>query len=276
MNAAFKDHFSHGSPGYARARPEYPESLFDFLASRPAARGAAWDCGTGTGQAARSLAARFRTVVATDASASQTAMAERETRARAPGPSPRSSPPDPGPRILYAAAPAERAPIRDSGIDLITVAQALHWFDFQAFFAEARRVLRPGGVLAVWCYGHCKVTPEVDAVYARFYRDIVGPYWPPERSHIEDGYASIPFPSAFAPLPCPAFAMEAHWDLEEFLAYLDTWSAVKYHRQAKGEDPIALVRGEMERAWGDARQPRPIAWPLTLKAGRFDEGSGMV
>jgi SAM-dependent methyltransferase len=251
---AFKDHFSHGSAGYARARPEYPEALFDFLSGLPAARDTAWDCGTGTGQAARSLSSRFRAVVATDASASQSAMAAKESDAR----------------ILYAAAPAERAPFRDSSIDLITVAQALHWFDFPAFFAEARRVLRPGGILAAWCYGNCNVTPAVDAVYARFYAETVGPYWPPERAHIEDGYAAIPFP--FVPLPCPGFAMEARWDLEEFLAYLETWSAVKYYRKDKGGDPVALVRGDMERAWGGGGERKLITWPLTLKAGRFPDG----
>ena len=265
--AAFKDHFSHGSADYARGRPEYPEALFDFLAGLPAARDTAWDCGTGTGQAARSLSSRFRTVAATDASASQAAMAQRETRARESSPSSPAARPD---RILYAAAPAERVPLRDASIDLITVAQALHWFDFPAFFAEARRVLRPGGALAAWCYGHCRVTPAVDSAYARFYGEIVGPYWPPERAHIEDGYASIPFP--FALLPCPAFAIEAHWNLEEYLAYLETWSAVKYYRKDKGGDPIALVRAEMERAWGGAGERRLITWPLSLKAGRFPDG----
>ncbi len=249
MNASgFKDHFSGHSGGYARARPVYPEVLFDHLASLPSGRAAVWDCGTGTGQAARSLAKRFRAVIATDASANQAGKA-----ARAPG-------------IVYAAAPAERAPLRDAGMDLITVAQALHWFDFPAFFAEVRRVARPGGVFAAWCYGNCTVTQEIDRVYAELYEGIVGGFWPPERAHVEDGYASIPMP--FEPIPCPAFVMEADWDMEEFLAYLDTWSAVQYYRKAKGEDPVGLVRGEMARAWGDPGATRRIAWPLTLKVGR--------
>jgi SAM-dependent methyltransferase len=249
--AGFKDHFSGHSSGYAHARPVYPEALFDHLASLAPARGLVWDCGTGTGQAARSLAARFRTVIATDASANQVAKADRGGNLK---------------NLLYAAAPAERAPLRDGCADLITVAQALHWFDFPAFFAEARRVAGPEGIFAAWCYGNCRITPEVDRAYGRLYEGIVGPYWPPERAHIEDGYASIPIP--FSPIPGPAFAIEARWDLEEFFAYLDTWSSVQYYRKAKGHDPLALVRDEMQTAWGDTRERRLITWPLTLKAGR--------
>jgi SAM-dependent methyltransferase len=248
--AGFKDHFSGHSAGYARARPLYPDALFDHLAAIAPARGTAWDCGAGSGQASQALASRFRTVIATDASASQLAKARRT------------------PGVLFAAATAERAPIRDASVDLIAVAQALHWFDFAACFAEARRAARPGGVFAAWCYGNCRVTPAIDLAYDRLYSALVGPYWPPERAHIEDGYSSIPFP--FPPIPGPAFAMEAQWDMEEFLAYLETWSAVQYFRKAKGEDPIALIRPELERAWGDPAQARRIVWPLTLKAGRVE------
>ncbi|MDB5047278.1 MAG: SAM-dependent methyltransferase [Fibrobacteres bacterium] len=253
--AGFKDHFSGHSGGYARARPVYPESLFTWLAGLPRGREAAWDCGTGTGQAARSLASRFRKVIATDASANQVAKADRTANAS-----------EGGGMLLYAAALAERAPLRNGSVDLITVAQALHWFDFPAFFAEAARVAKPGAVFAAWCYGNSRITPEVDAVYARLYKDIVGPYWPPERAHVEDGYAGIPMP--FAPIAGPAFAIEARWDMEEFIAYLDTWSAVQYYRKDKGADPIALVREEMARAWGNPAEQRLITWPLAVKAGR--------
>jgi SAM-dependent methyltransferase len=248
--SGFKDHFSGHSRDYARARPGYPESLFDHIASLASARDAAWDCGTGTGQAARSLASRFRAVIATDASANQVSKAAR------------------GDRILYAAAAAERAPLRNASVDLVSVAQALHWFDFPSFFGEVRRVARPGAVFAAWCYGNCHVSPEVDGICRELYDGIVGAYWPPERVHVEDGYASIPMP--FRPLASPPFSIEVRWDLEGYLAYLETWSSVRYYRKAKGEDPLALVRDGMARAWGDPAEPRTVAWPLSLKLGRID------
>lgn len=247
--AGFKDHFSGHAAGYARARPGYPASLFAFLAAAAPSRARAWDCGAGSGQAARSLAAHFDAVVATDASAAQVAKA------------------GPAPRLLYAAAAAERAPLRDASVDLVTVAQALHWFDLPAFFAEAARVGRPGALLAAWCYGNNRVTPEVDRAWLRFYRDVVGPYWPPERLLVEEGYRSIAFP--FAALPAPAFAMEADWDLAEFLDYLGTWSGSQYYRKARGSDPLDEIRAEMAAAWGDAGSKRRIVWPLTLKLMRL-------
>jgi SAM-dependent methyltransferase len=265
FEGGFKDHFSGHSSGYARARPVYPEALFAWLAGLPAARETAWDCGTGTGQAARPLTAHFRRVIATDASLNQASRGRAgESPAGEGGQAEKTGFPE---RLLYAAAPAERAPLRDRSVDLITVAQALHWFHFPAFFAEAARVAKPGAVFAAWSYSNCHVTQGIDAVYARLYEGIVGPYWPPERTHVEDGYARIPMP--FAPITAPAFAMEARWDMEGFLAYLDTWSAVKYYRQTVGGDPIAMVREDMARAWGDPALKRVITWPLALKTGRM-------
>lgn len=247
----FKDHFSRLSSGYARHRPLYPETLFAFLATLPAARGTAWDCGTGSGQAALALSSAFAATVATDASRSQVARARR------------------GPGILYAAAAAEKAPLRNGSIDLVTVAQALHWFDFGRFFAEVERVARPGAALAAWAYGNCRVSPAVDAVYDRLYRDILGDYWPPERSHIEDGYRSIPFP--FPPIPAPAFVMKTEWDLEAFLAYLGTWSGVQKYREARGADPLALIRPAMAEAWEELARVRTVSWPLILHASRVGD-----
>jgi SAM-dependent methyltransferase len=246
---AFKDHFSGHSAGYARSRPTYPEALFGYLASLPSRPGTAWECGAGSGQASVPLAACFEAVIATDASASQAAKGRR------------------APRLLYAAAAAERAPLRDGSVDLVAVAQALHWFDLPAFCAEAARVAQPGAVLAAWCYGNCTVTPEFDRAYARLYGDIVGAYWPPERAHVEDGYRSLDLP--FPALPARDFAMEADWDLDGLMDYFGTWSAVQYYRKAKGEDPLALVREEMAKAWGDPGARRRVRWPLSIRLARL-------
>ena len=249
---AFKDHFSGHASIYARARPGYPEELFDFLATLPARRDAAWDNGTGSGQAAVPLSRRFAKVVATDASASQVLVAGRGAER--------------GPRLLYAAAAAERAPLRDASVDLITVAQALHWFDFPAFFTEVSRVARPGAALAAWAYGNCRVTQEVDAAYDRLYGEILGRYWPPERLHIEQGYRTIPVP--FPVLPAPAFDMTVEWDLAAFIAYLETWSAVQRYRKQLDRDPLESVRASLERAWGDPGTARMVTWPLTLMTAK--------
>lgn len=247
--APFKDHFSGHASTYARARPGYPDALFDFLAGLPARRDAAWDSGTGSGQAAAPLSGRFRAVVATDASPAQVLRARR------------------GPGILYAAAAAERAPLRDSSVDLVTVSQALHWFDFAAFFSEAARVARPGAAFAAWAYGNCRVSPEVDAAYDHLYGGVLGPFWPPERVHIEQGYRTIPVP--FPPLPAPAFSMEARWDLAAFLAYLDSWSSAQRYRRKLGKDPFEAVRPALEDAWGDPASERAVRWPLILVAARI-------
>lgn len=245
----FQDHFSGHSGAYARARPGYPPELFAFVASLPAERRVAWDCGTGSGQAARPLSDWFSAVFASDASAAQAAKAKR------------------APKVHYAVAAAERPPLRERSVDLVTVAQALHWFDFAAFFPAVWRVARPGAAFAAWCYGNCQVTPEVDAVYARLYGDIVGPYWPRERVHVEQGYRSIPMP--FPPLAAPAFAMEARWNLAGYLAYLDTWSATQAYLRATGRHPFDLVRADFERAWGDPATVKKISFPLSLLAGRI-------
>ncbi len=176
MTSGFADYFSITAPNYARFRPRYPDALFDLLTSLVPDRNCAWDCATGSGQAAGPLCVRFDHVLASDASRSQLAHA--------------SVPPT----VDLFVARAEYVPLRDACADLITVAQALHWFDLEAFFAEAARILKPGGILAAWTYKLGAVTDPVDAVMRAFYRDLIGPYWPPERRFIDDAYASISFP----------------------------------------------------------------------------------
>jgi SAM-dependent methyltransferase len=245
---AFKDHFSGHAAAYAAFRPRYPETLFDFVAGLPAGRRLAWDCATGNGQAALGLAAHFQRVIATDASAAQIAEAE------------------PHPRIEYRVAPAEGSGLPDGSVDLVTVAQALHWFDFDRFYAEVRRVLAPGGILAVWSYNLVRIEPALDRLLDHFSTAVVGSYWPPERRWVDEDYRTIPFP--FVELPTRLFALEETWDLPRLLAYLRTWSSVTRCRQATGGDPVAEVAPRLAAAWGDPTAARTVRWPLALRAGR--------
>ena len=243
---AFKDHFSGHADLYARYRPDYPPELYAWLAEIAPARGRAWDCATGSGQAAVALAQHFAEVVATDAS-------EKQIRSAFPHP-----------RVTYRTASAEESGIESGTVDLVTVAQALHWFDIPRFFAECERVLKPGGVLAVWAYAVFRATPEIDAVVDHLYRDIVGPYWPPDRAMIEQGYAGVEMP--FERVDAPPFFMRKEWTAEDVLGYLGTWSATRGYIAVHGRDPIAQVRDDLRRAWGDA--PRLVKWPLVLLVSR--------
>src|SRR5688500_8320225 len=174
----FKDYFSASAAEYAAFRPRYPEALFEFVASLPARRRTAWDCATGNGQAAIPLAKRFDRVIATDASAEQIAHAER------------------GARVGYRVALADASGIEAGSVDLVTVAQALHWLPLDAFFAEVRRVLAPGGALAIWCYARLSIAPDIDQVIERYYAGTLAPYWSPERALVDQGYRTIAMPIA--------------------------------------------------------------------------------
>lgn len=243
---AFQDHFSTRAELYARARPTYPAALFTDLAVLAPATGSVWDCGTGNGQAAVGLAACFGRVIATDPSTAQLAQAERH------------------PRVEYRVASEAASGLPAASVDLVTAAQAAHWFDQARFHAEVRRVLRPGGMLAIWCYSLCEVAPGIDRTLSRFYRETVGPYWPAGRAHVEDGYRSLSFP--FEEAPFPVHVMERQWSLEEFGAYLGSWSAVERFQRANGSDPVAPLLTALAPAWG--ADPRRVRWPLTGRLGR--------
>lgn len=246
--SGFKDHFSKQAGAYAQARPTYPAALFDAISAQCAGHALAWDAGCGNGQAAGEWARRFDAVFASDPSAAQVANAS------------------PHPRVRYAVEPAEQCSLTDASADLVAVAQALHWFDFPRFFAQARRVLRPGGVFAAWSYGLMRIDPAVDAVVHAFEHGTVGTYWPPERRHVDAGYTTIDFP--FEAIALPAFAMTLDWNAEQALAYLGTWSAVQRHDAATGSDSIAALRPRLLEAWGDADRVRRVDWPLVVFAGR--------
>ena len=243
---AFKDHFSGQSAAYQRYRPDYPPALFGWLAGQAPGRRLAIDVGTGNGQAAVALAAHFDAVIGAEPSAAQLAQARAH------------------PRVTYRREPAESLSAASASADLVTVAQAAHWFDWPRFTAEAARALRPGGVLAIWSYGNCEVTPAIDGLLADFFRDVVGPYWPRERRHVEEDYRALALP--FPQIDAPDFAMQTCWEVAAMFGYLDTWSAVRRCRARTGRDPLALVAGPLRDAWGAG--PRQMTWPLTLKAGR--------
>ena len=208
----------------------------------------AWDCATGSGQAALGLAPHFRRVVATDASAEQV----------------RHAGPHPG--IDYLVAPAEASGLADRSVDLVTVAQAAHWLDLPRFYAEVARVLKPEGVVALWGYGRMVLPGEMDAPFRRFYGETVGPYWPPERALIDDAYRSLDFP--FAEIRAQAFHIEVEWTLPRLLDYLSTWSAVKRYQAEQKRDPLPALMAELEPLWGDATGMRKLQWPLFLRVGR--------
>lgn len=242
---SFKDHFSGHAAAYASARPNYPPSLFDFLADNCAARDCAWDCATGNGQAALELAVRYRRVVATDASAMQIAAAP------------------PHERLEYRVATAENSGLETASIDLVTVAQALHWFDLDRFFNEVSRVVKPGGMLAVWCYGLCQVTATIDRIVFDYYESLAT-WWPPERRLVERGYSDITLP--FALVECPQFTMQQDWSADDMLSYLSTWSATRRCSADTGSEPVAAIAAGLRAAWGPAL--RAVNWPLFLKVGR--------
>jgi SAM-dependent methyltransferase len=243
------DRFGTVARGYAQVRPTYPKALFDWLGTIVPSQDVAWDCATGTGQAARGLAAHFERVIATDASAGQVA-----------GASPLEG-------VEYRVARAEDSGLAGGTADVITVAQALHWLDIERFYAECVRVLKPGGVLAVWTYGPPRAAgADVDALIQHYYFDLVGPHWPAERALVDSGYRGIGLP--FPEIETPALAMTADWSLDQLLGYLGTWSATMSCIAHSGRDPIAEMREPLSAAWGARGGKQRILWPLTLLAGR--------
>jgi SAM-dependent methyltransferase len=244
---AFKDHFSKQAAGYAKFRPRYPQNLFKYLGSIAPGRQLAWDCATGNGQAALGLAAVFARVIATDASAKQIANARSHLK------------------VEYRVAPAENSGIESATIDLITVAQALHWFDLDQFYCEVGRVLKPKGVLAASAYNLLHIETGIDEVVNRYYHDVVGPFWPPERKLVEQ-FGDLPFP--FHEITPPKFEMTAHWNLDHLLGYLRTWSSTQRFIAAKGDDPSEQIIHDLHGAWGNAGQTRTVTWPLIVRIGR--------
>jgi ubiquinone/menaquinone biosynthesis C-methylase UbiE len=249
LTPTFSDHFSKVAARYADFRPHYPAALFDYLATLVPKDSTVWDCACGNGQASSDLAARFLKVFATDGSRDQIASAA------------------PRPNLEYRVALAEQSGLPNHSVQLLTIAQALHWFDLPRFYSEARRVVAPGGVIAAWAYGIDEVEGDaVNQIVQDFYFNIVGPYWPPQRKIVEDGYRSISFP--FDEIAPPSFRMQTLWDLQQLLGYFSTWSATNRLIKSTGKNPLPPLAAVLEKVWIDPTSPKTVTWPLSLRIGR--------
>ena len=251
---AFRDLFSRAAAEYAAHRPRYPRRLFAELATRAPRTELAWDCATGNGQAALGLAEHFRRVIATDASAAQIASALEHDR------------------VAYRVALAEASDLPSSVVDLVTVAQAAHWLDRDAFYREARRVLVPGGVIAIWCYSLLEIDERVDALVRTFYEETVGPFWLQDRRLVDVGYRTLDFP--FDEFELPPLTIEQDLTLDQLAGYLRTWSATQRYAEARGEDPVAPLIAAIAASWGNRAAARRARWPLSIRAGYRDRRAG--
>lgn len=245
---SFIDLFSERPALYASAQPRYPDSLFRLIAEQAPARQTVWDCGTGNGQAAVSLAGHFAKVEASDASAAQIEHAL------------------PHARVRYSVQAAEQTGYPEAAFDAVCVAQALHWFDFPRFFAEVGRVLRPGGLFIAWGYNWSTVTPEFDAVLDDTVKQAIREDWAPQNRLLWNGYREVPMP--FTPLALPAQRIELHWTLWQVLAYVHTWSATQRCIAREGDGFLRRAEPALRAAWGDPDAARELSMPLELLAGR--------
>ena len=244
------DHFSPLAEQYASFRPSYPDELFDWLASVAPQRDFAWDCGAGSGQATAALASRFKQVLGTDISNAQLASAPSL------------------PNVEYRITPAEISGLPEHSADLVTVAQALHWFDLPAFYTEVRRALKPQGVLAAWGYNRLIIDhPELQKIIDYFYLETVGTYWPAEREHVENDYLHLPFP--FDRLLAPRFSLHKEWPREHLLGYLRSWSAVGRFQAANSFDPVDALEEKIRPHWPEGKSYW-IEWPMFMHAGRVE------
>ena len=242
-----KDNFSKQAHLYAKFRPGYPVELYDFLFSLVTEKRAAWDCGTGNGQVALQLSEYFDDVYATDISSSQIANAVSKEN------------------IHYSKVSAEETFFIKDMFDLVTVGQAIHWFDFEKFYKEVNRALKPGGCIAVFGYGLLKIDKETDAIITDFYKNITGPYWDAERKYVDENYETIPFP--FEEIKAPALCSKYDWELDAVAGFLNTWSAVQHYIKANNENPVNALIEKLKRQWGN-NVKKEVSFPVFIRAGR--------
>lgn len=244
-----KDNFSKQAALYAKYRPAYPPALFDFILKHVSGRALAWDCATGNGQTAKELAKYFEKIFATDISAKQIEKAAQH------------------PSIIYSIQPAEQTGFADNSFDLITVSQALHWFRFNDFYKETKRVAKPGAVFAAWCYPLLFISPETDRLIISFYRETTGPYWDAERKYVDEKYQTIPFP--FKEIKSPVFTMEYEWTINELEGYFNTWSALQKFIEVNDYNPVPQLIEQLRPFW--KKEKMKIRFPLYLRFGIIEK-----
>ena len=244
----FEDHFSELAETYSKYRPSYPSELFEYLSKICNDHKQAWDCGTGNGQAAVSLTEFFNSVFATDASKEQLEQAPKH------------------PKIIFKNEPAEKVSLDDNSTDLVTVAAAVHWFNYEKFYSEVKRVLKSDGIIAVWGYHLFKITPEIDKLLKKYYSEILEGYWPEQFHYVDTRYTDLPFP--FDELTPPEFKMITKWDLDQVAGFLSSWSGTKIYHQKTGRHPLNEVWDDLTNVWGDEKIKRKIHWPLHMRVGK--------
>lgn len=249
MPRGFIDNFSTQSKEYSFSRPTYPESLFEFLSIITPQKILAWDCATGNGQAALGLCKYFKKVIASDASKNQIQHGfQREN-------------------IDYKLFTAENAELDNDSVDIVTVAQALHWFDFDKFYHNVRRVGKKDGIIAVWSYDMHKINPQIDRITGKLNVDgeILGDYWAKETKYVKEKYRTIPFP--FKGISVPAFKTTLYWNLHQLWNYMQTWSSVKKYYTENKSNPLDLVKSEMRNLWGNELDKKQVTWDINIRAG---------
>lgn len=242
------DNFSTKSDLYAKYRPSYPAELFEFINSLVANKERAWDCGTGTGLLASELAKTFKEVYATDISQSQLDNAVRADN------------------IFYSLQPSEKTNFKNNQFDVITVAQAIHWFDFDKFYDEVRRVAKKDSILCVAGYAIIRISDEIDNLIDEFFHKVLGQYWDKERKYLDEHYRYIPFP--FEEIQTPEYENKLKWTMEHFIGYLNTWSAVRHFIKDKGFNPVDDLIPEISKNWGD-KDEKDVRFPILLRIGRI-------
>jgi ubiquinone/menaquinone biosynthesis C-methylase UbiE len=245
-----KDIFSRQSKHYAQFRPHYPQEVFDYLIKLTPGHDAAWDVATGNGQVALSLSPYFRKVMATDISEKQLEQAYQ------------------APNIYYSRAPAEHTTFSNNSFDLITIGQAIHWFNFEAFYSEATRVAKKNAVLAAISYHLLTVDEPVDRIIRFLYESVLSGYWDPERRYVDEYYQTIPFP--FKEVTVPSFKMKFEWKAENLLGFLSSWSAVQHYRSRTGRDPLELIKEDLHRVWNEG-DSKAVSFPFFMRVGLIEK-----